>query len=59
LLIQIGKALQMRAGAGAPPPATFDDYVISYMGGIIADGTEGANIWTGTAAGANNRFKVL
>jgi hypothetical protein len=47
------ESLQMRAGAGAPPPASFDDYVISYMAGVIADGTEGA-IWTGTAAGAGS-----
>jgi hypothetical protein len=47
------EALQMRAGAGAPPPASFDDYVISYMAGIIADGTE-SGIWTGTAAGAGS-----
>jgi hypothetical protein len=43
----------MRAGAGAPPPASFDDYVISYMAGVIADGTEGG-IWLGTAAGAGS-----
>ena len=49
-LLDSWEALQMRAGAGAPPPASFDDYVISYMAGVIADGTEGA-IWTGTAAG--------
>ena len=47
------EALQMRAGAGAPPPASFDDYVISYMAGVIADGTEGG-IWLGTAAGAGS-----
>jgi hypothetical protein len=39
----------MRAGAGAPPPASFDDYVISYMGEIIAQATE-ESIWEGTAA---------
>ena len=49
-LLDSWEALQMRAGAGAPPPASFDDYVISYMAGVIADGTEGA-IWTGTSAG--------
>ena len=48
-LLDSWEALQMRAGAGAPPPASFDDYVISYMAGVIADGTEGA-IWTGTTA---------
>ena len=52
-LLDSWEALQMRAGAGAPPPASFDDYVISYMAGIIADGTEGG-IWLGTAAGAGS-----
>ena len=52
-LLDSWEALQMRAGAGAPPPASFDDYVISYMAGVIADGTEGA-IWLGTAAGAGS-----
>jgi hypothetical protein len=52
-LLDSWEALQMRAGAGAPPPASFDDYVISYMAGVIADGTESA-IWTGTAAGAGS-----
>ena len=52
-LLDSWEALQMRAGAGAPPPASFDDYVISYMAGVIADGTEGG-IWSGTAAGAGS-----
>ena len=52
-LLSSWESLQMRAGAGAPPPASFDDYVISYMAGVIADGTEGG-IWTGTAAGAGS-----
>jgi hypothetical protein len=52
-LLDSWEALQMRAGAGAPPPASFDDYVISYMAGVIADGTEGG-IWTGTAGGAGS-----
>jgi len=52
-LLDSFESLQMRAGAGAPPPASFDDYVISYMAGVIADGTEGG-IWTGTAAGAGS-----
>jgi hypothetical protein len=52
-LLSSWESLQMRAGAGAPPPASFDDYVISYMAGIIADGTE-SGIWTGTAAGAGS-----
>jgi hypothetical protein len=52
-LLDSWEALQMRAGAGAPPPASFDDYVISYMAGVIADGTEGG-IWLGTAGGAGS-----
>jgi len=46
-LLDSWEALQMRAGAGAPPPASFDDYVISYMGEIIANGVEGS-VWSGT-----------
>ena len=45
-LLDSWEAAQMRAGAGAPPPASFDDYVISYLSGIIADGVEG-DIWAG------------
>ena len=48
-LLESWEALQMRAGAGAPPPASFDDYVISYLGEIIADATE-ASIWGGNGA---------
>ena len=48
-LLDSWEALQMRAGAGAPPPASFDDYVISYMGEIIAQATENS-IWGGTEA---------
>ena len=44
----------MRAGAGAPPPASFNDYVISYMGEIIAQQTEDS-IWNG--AGATGDFQ--
>jgi hypothetical protein len=55
-LLDSWEALQMRAGAGAPPPASFDDYVISYMGEIIAQATE-ESIWQGTAvAGKFNGF---
>ena len=55
-LLDSWEALQMRAGAGAPPPASFDDYVISYMGDIIAQATE-ESIWEGTAvAGKFNGF---
>ena len=45
-LLDSWEAAQMRAGAGAPPPASFDDYVISYLGEIIANATE-QSIWTG------------
>ena len=45
-LLSSWEALEMRAGAGAPPPASFDDYVISYMGKIIADATE-SSVWAG------------
>ena len=56
VLLDSWEALQMRAGAGAPPPASFDDYVISYMGEIIAEATENS-IWDGTAvAGQFNGF---
>jgi len=55
-LLSSWEALQMRAGAGAPPPASFDDYVISYMGEIIAQATEDS-IWGGTnVAGQFNGF---
>jgi surface antigen len=55
-LLDSWEALQMRAGAGAPPPASFNDYVISYMGEIIAEATEDS-IWNGTAvAGKFNGF---
>jgi hypothetical protein len=55
-LLSSWEALQMRAGAGAPPPASFDDYVISYMGEIIAQATEDS-IWAGTnVAGQFNGF---
>tara|TARA_R100001198_G_scaffold83344_1_gene56758 strand:- start:286 stop:1203 length:918 start_codon:yes stop_codon:yes gene_type:complete len=48
-LLSSWEALEMRAGAGAPPPASFEDYVISYMGEIIADSAE-TSIWSGVAA---------
>ena len=54
-LLASWEALQMRAGAGAPPPASFDDYVISYMGEIIAQATENS-IWNGTN-GTNGQFE--
>jgi len=53
-LLSSWEALQMRAGAGAPPPPSFEDYVISYMGEIIAQATENS-IWSGVA-GTNGEF---
>ncbi len=53
-LLSSWEAMQMRAGAGAPPPPSFDDYVISYMGEIIAQATENS-IWSGVAA-TNGEF---
>tara|TARA_R110000803_G_scaffold136861_1_gene203804 strand:+ start:365 stop:1288 length:924 start_codon:yes stop_codon:yes gene_type:complete len=47
-LLDSWEAMQMRAGAGAPPPASFDDYVISYMGDVIGNATENS-IWAGDA----------
>ena len=55
-LLTSWEALQMRAGAGGAPSATFEDYVISYMGEIIAEATEDS-IWDGTnVAGQFNGF---
>lgn len=48
-LLSSWEALQMRAGAGAPPPASFDDYVMSYLGEIIANGVEDS-VWLGDDA---------
>jgi len=48
-LVSSWEALEMRAGAGAPPPPSFEDYVISYMGEIIANGAE-TSIWSGADA---------
>jgi len=50
-LLSSFEALQMRAGAGAPPPPSFNDYVISYMGETIANATE-TSIWGGNNATA-------
>ena len=53
-LLESWEAAEMRAGAGAPPPASFDDYVISYLGEIIANATE-ESIWKGNST-ANGEF---
>ena len=53
------EALQMRAGVDGNPSVTFEDYVISYLGEIIANATEDS-IWSGTAvAGQFNGFLGL
>ena len=57
-LLESWEALQMRAGAGAPPPASFDDYVISYIGEIIADSTENS-IWNGDNGNAGEFTGVV
>jgi len=58
-LLTSWEALQMKAGAGGNPSATFEDYVISYMGNIIAEATEDS-IWSGTnVAGQFNGFLGL
>ena len=54
-LLTSWEALEMRAGAGAMPPVSFEDYVISYMGEIIAQATENS-IWSGAAA-TNGEFE--
>ena len=46
-LLTSWEALEMRAGAGAMPPVSFEDYVISYMGEIIAQATENS-VWDGS-----------
>jgi len=48
-LLESWEALEMRAGAGGNPSATFEDYIISYIGEIIASNTEKC-IWTGNTA---------
>lgn len=48
-LLDSWEALTMRAGAGGNPSATFEDYIISYVGEIIASNTEKC-IWTGNTA---------
>ena len=54
-LLTSWEALEMRAGAGAMPPVSFEDYVISYIGEIIAQATENS-VWSGAAAN-NGEFE--
>tara|TARA_Y100000401_G_scaffold117148_1_gene124880 strand:- start:990 stop:1910 length:921 start_codon:yes stop_codon:yes gene_type:complete len=53
-LLTSWNALEMRAGRDAGAPVSFEDYVISYMGEIIADATE-TSIWGGVT-GNNGEF---
>jgi len=48
-LLDSWESLEMRAGAGAPAPASFDDYLISHLAGRISQGVENA-IWSGNDA---------
>ena len=48
-LLDSWEALEMRAGAGAPAPASFDDYLVSHLAGRISQGVENA-IWSGNDA---------
>jgi len=48
-LLDSWNALEMRAGAGAPAPASFDDYLVSHLAGRISQGVENA-IWAGNDA---------
>ena len=52
-LIDSWEALEMRAGAGAPAPASFDDYLVSHLAGRIAQGVENAT-WSGNDATAGS-----
>tara|TARA_R100000664_G_scaffold33954_1_gene52972 strand:- start:39 stop:956 length:918 start_codon:yes stop_codon:yes gene_type:complete len=50
-LLKSWESLQMRAGRDAMPSVSFEDYVIAYMGEIIADATE-SSIWGGVTGNA-------
>jgi len=52
-LVSSWESLEM-SGPGAMPPASFEDYVISYMGQSIAQGAENS-IWSGVTA-TNGEF---
>ena len=54
-LLSTWESLQMRAGAGAPPPPSFEDYLIAHLGEIIAQGVE-TSIWSGTGVAASGTF---
>ena len=51
------EALQLGYSAFDEVPATFTDYLVSYVGGKVAEATE-TSIWTGAAA-TNGQFKGL
>ena len=54
-LLDSWEALEMKAGTGAMPPASFNDYVISYLGEIIANGVEDS-VWSGSGAALSGTF---
>ena len=56
-LLTSWEALNMRAGRDAGAPVSFEDYVVSYMGEIIADATENS-IWSGVT-GTPGQFNGL
>jgi hypothetical protein len=45
-LLSSWNSLNMSAGRTSAPPVSFEDYVIAYMGEIIADATE-SSVWQG------------
>jgi len=56
-LLDSWTALTLRAGAGGNSP-TFDEYLISYIGSTIAQGTE-ESIWNGSGVAASGEFLGL
>jgi len=55
-LLEGWEAEEMKAGAFNRTAPTFDQYVLSYFGEIIADSVEGS-IWTGSGAANSGTFK--
>ena len=55
-LLEGWEAEEMKAGAFNRIAPTFDQYVLSYFGEIIADSVEGS-IWTGSGAANSGTFK--
>ena len=55
--VQSWEALQLGYSAFDEVPATFTDYLVSYVGGKVAEATE-TSIWTGASA-TNGQFRGL